>query len=315
MVCSGAVGAPIKASKSKQFDAKKLTALKAELDSACKKLKGRAGYHLRLLNSGQEIGFKETEVFPAASTIKTAVMVEAIRRIDAGTLKWTDKMAIPTDPSKRESSMWSFFMKENLKLDLDAWVNLMITYSDNTATITTRDWLGTMNVNATMEALGLKNTKILGNAPESATSVRRYRRQFGMGMTTPAEMNQLMYLIYSQKAASKDGCDKMIRILSHQYWDDFIGATVPPGTMVASKSGAINRSRSEAAIVYSSDQPYIITIYTDSQTDKRWTGENEGDLLIRKIGSRVWNTLHPNRPYQISKNYLERFSPTGGGVE
>lgn len=273
------------------------------------------GYHLHLIKPGVSIGYRDEERFPSASTIKTAVMVDAINRIDEGTLKMTDKQPVPSDPSRREASMWAYYLKEGTALDLDAWLNLMITVSDNTATIVTRDWLGTMNVNARMEKLGLKNTKILGNYPPDNLSMKRLRGQFGMGMTTPKEMAKLLQLIYEKKAASPEGCEKMIRILSHQYWDDWIGSSAPVDIKVASKSGAITRSRSDTAIVFSTNQPYILTIYTDNQKDRRWTGENEGDQTIQKMAAIVWNELNPGRPYRVSTEYKTKYLPTGGGVE
>lgn len=287
-----------------------LVALDKQLDQICARFRGRMGYSLRVLKTGQRIGFRETERFPSASTIKTAVMVEAVNQVEEGKLKWSDKREVP---AAREASMWSYHFKDGTKPDLDGWVNLMVTVSDNTATMVTRDWLGTMNVSSRMQKLGLPNTKILGNAPPEEKMVRRLRTQFGMGMTTPAEMNQLLFLIYSGKAASPAGCEKMIRILGHQYWDDWIGSTVPPDWKVASKSGAITRSRSDTAIVYS-DNPYILTIYTDNQKDQRWALDNEGDLALLKVARLVYAALHPHRPYSPPKGH-EKFTPTGGGVE
>ncbi len=288
----------------------KLNDLDRRLDNLCDRLKGRMGYCLKVLNTGETIGHREDERFPSASTIKTGVMLEAIRQVEEGKLKWTDKKPVP---ATREASMWSYHFKDGTTPNLDGWVNLMVTVSDNTATMVVRDWLGTMNVNRRLEQLGLPNTKILGNAPESEKLVRRLRTQFGMGMTTPKEMNRLLELIYRGQAASTAGCEKMIRILSHQYWDDWIGGSVPPGILCASKSGAINRSRSDTAIVFGPN-PYILTIYTDSQKDQRWTSENEGDNAIIRIAGLVWNTLNPKMPYSPPAGY-EKFVPTGGGVE
>lgn len=296
-------------------DAALLAGIQLKLNKICKGFEGRLGYHLRLLNSSARIGYRDHERFPTASTIKTAVALAAIQEVDAGRMKMSDKQPVPTDPARREASMWSFYLKDGTVLDLDAWVNLMVTVSDNTATIVTRDWIGTMKVNEKMQALGLTNTKILGNAPKDNVPIQRLRRQFGMGMTTPSEMATLLELIYRRKAASAAGCEKMIRILTHQYWDDWIAGSVPPGVAVASKSGAITRSRSDTAIVFSHSRPYVLTIYTDSQKDRRWVADNAGDKAIKKIAGIVWNGLHPDQPYEAPPGYNEKFLPTGGGVE
>lgn len=289
-----------------------LDRLEGELKQVCERFHGRIGYSLKVLKTGKRIEFRGDERFPTASTIKTAVMVEAIRRVEEGNLKWTDKREVPP-MSGRQASMWSYWFKDGTKLDLDGWTNLMITVSDNTATMVLREWLGIDAINERMESLGLKSTKVFGPFPASETEKFRLRGMFGLGMTTPREMNRLLELIFLRKAASPAGCEKMLRILGRQYWDDWIGSSVPPDVKVASKSGAINRSRSDTAIVFS-DNPYILTIYTDSQKDQRWVTENEGDQAIIKIAATVWNRLHPHRRYQQPKGW-ERFAPTGGGVE
>lgn len=290
-----------------------LAPLQLRLNAICEAFHGRMGYSLKVLKSGQRIEYRGDERFPTASTIKTGVMVAAIQEVDEGKLRWTEQRPMPP-PEQREASMWSFFLKEGTKLDLDGWVNLMITVSDNTALINVRNWIGTMEINRRLEALGLPNTKILGNAPPEATSVRRLRTMFGMGMTTPNEMNRLLELIYQRKAASPAGCDKMIRILSHDYWDDYIGITIPPEVKYANKVGAITRSRSDTAIVFG-DNPYILTLYTDNQKDQRWVAGNEGEAAIVRASSEVWNFLNPRHPYRIPSGYREKFMPTGGGVE
>lgn len=289
-----------------------LTGLQARLDAWCERFHGRAGYCLLLLKADRRISHRGDERFPTASTIKTALMLQAIREVEAGNLKWTDKRPVPP-MSGRQASMWSYWFKDGTKVDVDGWVNLMITVSDNTATMVLRDWLTMDRTNAMLDGLGLRNTRVLGTFRPEQTEMIRLRGQFGLGVTTPIEMNRLLELIYRRKAATEAGCEKAMRILSHQYWDDAIGSTVPVDVKVSSKSGAINRSRSDTAIVFG-ENPYILTIYTDAQKDQRWVSENEGDQFLIKLGREVWKTLNPTRAYEPPRGY-EKFWPTGGGLE
>ena len=290
-----------------------LAHLQGQLDPICREFHGRIGYCVRDLESGESISSRGSERFPTASTIKTAVALEAIRQVEEGKVSWTDRTTVPPMDG-RQFSMWSYFFKDNTVLDLDGWVNLMITVSDNTATMVLREWLKPDNVNARLESLGLHNTRVLwDNFPPDEPEKIKLRVQYGLGFTTPIEMNRLVELIYRHRAASNAGCDRLLRILSHQYWDDYSGVTTPIDVKVASKSGAIDRSRSEVAIVYAS-HPYILTIYTDNQRDQSWTPKNEGDVTIRKMCELIWNGLNPSRPYHPPLGF-ERFLPTGGGVE
>jgi beta-lactamase class A len=289
-----------------------LAPLERRLSTLCERFNGRIGYSLILLDEGQRIHHRGDERFPSASTIKTALALEAIRQVEDGTLKWKDKRAVPPQ-AERQASMWSFHFRDGVELDVDGWVNLMVGVSDNTATIVMRDWLGMENTNRRMESLGLPNTKVLQNVPPEDVQNFRLRGMFGLGMTTPNEMARLLELVYRGEAASPAGCEKLVRILSKQYWDDFIGASVPPHVVVASKSGAINRSRSDTAIVFSRTKPYVLTVFTDSQKDRRWVDENEGNVAIVRMAQEVWDFLHPQERYRAPAGF-EKFAPTGGGV-
>lgn len=287
--------------------------LRTRLDRVCASFHGRMGYCVKLLETGEMISNRGDERFPTASTIKTAVAVEAVREVEEGKVKWTDQRPVPPMDG-RQFSMWSYFFKDGTVLDLDGWVNLMLTVSDNTATMLLREWLKPESVNDRMESLGLKSTKVMwDNFPPDEVSNVRLRGQFGLGVTTPKEMNRLIELIYRNKAATPAGCDRILRILSHQYWDDYSGVTAPIDVKVCSKSGAIDRSRSEVALVFA-EHPYILTIYTDNMKDQRWVADNEAEVALRKMCGIVWNTLNPKRPYTPPAGY-QRFLPTGGGVE
>jgi beta-lactamase class A len=286
-----------------------MTSLKRDLDAVCSQFHGRIGYSVLDLQSGHRIEARADEPYPTASTIKTAIALEALREIDAGKLAWTDQRPVPPE-SGREASMWSYFFKDDTKVDVDGYVNLMLTVSDNTATIVLRRWLTPEAVNGTMVSLGLSGTKVLwDHFPDSDIQDRQLREKWGLGVTTPHEMNRLWELIYSHRAASDAVCDKLMRILSHQYWDDATGYSVPMGIQTCIKNGAIDRSRSECAIVWFR-RPYILTIYTDDQKDQQWNSNNEGDVTIRKMCRMIWHAFS-GREFTPPAGY-EKFLPTGG---
>jgi beta-lactamase class A len=292
-----------------------LMPLQTDLDAMCAKFNGKIGYAVVIPDTGQRISFNGDRPFPSASTIKTSILIEAVNQVDEGKLKWTDVKVVP--PTKERtpnmSSMWTYFLRDDVKVNLDGWCNLMITYSDNTATKVVGMWVGNQAIKSRMEKLGLPRTAFLSYAPPEATYFRRWNRSYGMGMTTPNEMAHLWEQIYRKKVASEAGSERVLKILKRQYWDDYAGASCPPEVSVASKSGAISRSRSENAIVYG-DIPYVFIVYTDDQKDQRWSSDNEGDVAIATMANKVWNYLHPKRTYTPPKG-SEKFAPTGGGVE
>lgn len=293
-----------------------LDALEQKLDAICEAFQGKIGYAVRIPSTGQLIEHNGEVRFRSASTIKTALLIEAVNQVEEGKRAWTDQKEIPpkAERTANMASQWAYFLQDGLKINLDGWCNLMITYSDNTATKVVGMWLGNQAVKDRMESFGLSKTAFLAYPPADAVTFRRWNRSFGMGMTTPSEMSRLWELIYQGKAAKTEaGNDRILRILKRQYWDDFLAATVPADVQVACKSGALDASRSDTGIVWGAT-PYVVAIYTDEQKDRRWTMDNEGDRTIRTMGSLIWNALNPKRPYQPPKDF-ERFAPTGGGVE
>jgi beta-lactamase class A len=288
-----------------------LSKLEYSLNAITKPFHGRLGYCVVDLVSGKRISYRGEEIFPTSSTIKTSVALEALCQVNEGKHKMSDKYPLLAT-EKRQASMWTYLMKDGTSLDIDGYVNLMIGVSDNTATMTMQDFIGSKPINARMARLGLLNTKILGHREDCDGQESVWREKYGWGMTTPREQARLYQLLYLHKAASPAVCEKLLRILSRQYWDDVSIASCPIDVKVCAKSGAVNQSRSEVSIVYAA-RPYVLAIYSADQTDQRWTPDNEGEVSLRKMCKLIWNTFEPNRPFELPKGY-EKFAPTGGGA-
>lgn len=291
-----------------------LATAKPKLDAIAKPFQGRLGYFVKRLDTGETIGFRDTERFPSASTIKTVVMVECFRQIERGELGWKDVLPLPPIAS-RSQSMWSAFLIEGTKVNVDGLIQLMMTVSDNTATVMLADRIGINNVEKLMLSWGLRDTACTIHVDEKSNPrLFRLRKSFSnMGVTSPRDMGTVLERIYRKQAASEAACQKMLRIMSRQYWDDFLAFALPPSVVVASKVGALNRSRSDTAIVFG-PRPYVVTVYTDNQKDQRWVDENAGNAAIRRISGILWNHINPERPYSPPPGAM-KWAPTGGGVE
>lgn len=288
-------------------------ALEQRLDAISASFKGRLGYYLLDLSTGASIEERSTERFPSASTIKTALMAVAMQQVEDGELRWNEPVKL-WSKERRHSSMWSYYLDEGLKLNVDGLIQLMMNVSDNTATVVLAERLGSEKIEKTLAKWGFKDTAWTSYPPSSNSRLVRLRETYAnMGVTSPLEMGRLLQKMADGELVSPAASEKMIRIMSHQYWDDFIAFSVPPTVVTASKVGALSRSRSDIAIVYG-PRPYILAVYTDGQKDRRWTSENEGDTAIRKISGLVWNSMNPQMPYTPPKD-AKKWAPTGGGVE
>jgi beta-lactamase class A len=79
----------------------------------------------------------------------------------------------------------------------------------------------------------------------------------------------------------------MIRLLGRNYWDEEAISEIPATIFVASKSGAVDASRSETLLVMAK-QPYVFTILTKNNKDKSWETNNEAWVLTRKLSKLLY---------------------------
>lgn len=267
--------------------------LQAAMNAIADGFGGTLGFSLHHRGRGERLDRRGDELFPTASTIKTAIMGAVLHQVETGTLRWEDEFPAPPASVARQAGGYSFFFPPGTPLPLPQWLDLMITLSDNTATMVLREVVGQGNVNRWLTDLGLTQTKLLNGPQKVELGLLPLQRLYGLGMTTPGEIGRLLELIRDGQAGSPAACDRMLRLLSHQYWDSAIAAEIPPSVQVAHKTGAIDGHRSDTAYVFAPSGEYVLTVYTKGQRDNRWTHDNEGLAAIRALSRLVWRFYHP----------------------
>src|SRR5438270_8170111 len=134
--------------------------LDAQVRAETAQFKGKVSLFARNLDSGESYLLNGDERVPTASTIKIAVMIEAFARVAEGHAKWTDELVL-TKAARYSGSGVLPELADGLRLTLRDCVNLMMLISDNTATNMVLDYLTTDAVNARMNSLGFKGTRIM----------------------------------------------------------------------------------------------------------------------------------------------------------
>jgi beta-lactamase class A len=176
--------------------------------------------------------------------------------------------------------------KNEEKIELGKVIMLMLTMSDNTASL----WLqslagGGMRINELLDSLGFSNTRVNSRTPGR----EEFRSLYGWGQTSPREMAELLKKIYRYEIISKKAGDQMMRLLARNYWDEQSLSAIPPTIHVFSKNGAVDASRSEVLLVNAPRNPYVFCICTKNNKDQSWIPENEAWILTRKLSSLLWN--------------------------
>ena len=267
-------------------------ALAARIEAIAAPFRGRLGYSVHFRRKNEWIERNAGEAFPTASTIKLAILCAAMEKIDRGEWKYADTREY-TETDKRGGAGFIQNYKLGTKLELKELLHLMITISDNTATAMMIRWIGAMEINGWLDRHGLKNTRLLSQLPADQAELRRLADKWGLGVTTPREMVSLMEQIADGKAGSPTVCDEMQRILTHQYFNDLIAKQCPPWVSVASKSGAVNQSRSDVGLIHSPAGDITIAVFTKDNLDQSWSDTNEAEVAIKKISAAVWKFYNP----------------------
>jgi beta-lactamase class A len=263
--------------------------------------RGQMGISVKHLVTSEELVVNGDEIFPTASTIKTAVMCTVFAELSSPTGMFTDYYATRKYDANTSTGGSGFIQnyKDGTKIELKELLHLMITLSDNIGTNMLIDWVGIDRINQWLETNGYKETRLHSTVGGKIIWNQELRKEWGLGKTTPNEMRRMMEMIVTGKAnSSTSATDEMLRLLGHQYFDANIAAEAPPTVWVGSKSGSVNDSRSDNAIVASPGGMYVISVYTKNNVDRRWTHENEASIAIQKVAREVYKHFNPNSTWK-----------------
>lgn len=250
---------------------------------------GTAGIYIRNLKSGKEVAINADTVFPTASIIKIPIMVGIFNKIEQGILKYREPLLYRDNMSHGGSGLMQFF-KDSTKIELNAAISLMISYSDNTAAVWCEKMAGGgVEINSWLDKNGFRSTRLNSRTPGR----KKEKEEFGWGQTTPREMAQLMVNIRKGKVINTAASQRMYRGLTHIFWDEYALSQIPSEIQVASKQGMVDVSRSEVVLVNAPHGDYVFYIATKNNKDTRWVPDNEAWQLARKISSLIWKHYEP----------------------
>jgi len=266
-------------------------ALADKLDSLVRTFHGDVGLYVRHLPSGQAAAVRADELFPTASLIKTAILLALFDRIDRGELDYHQFLEYDGSyryPGMSEDILASF--KPGEKIRLSKLVMLMLTISDNSASIWLQELAGTgTRINEVLERCGFRNLRINARTPGREDAYKEY----GWGQTTPGEICDLLVKIRCGEAISPSASEAMYRALARSYWDGEALSEIPPWVQVISKEGALDQSRSEAVLVNAPSGDYVFCVITKNQADESWGETNEGFALLRIVSQTIWRHFEP----------------------
>ncbi|HTE23871.1 serine hydrolase [Flavitalea sp.] len=264
--------------------------LEAKIKSLTAGFEGDIGIFIKCLRTGKTAALNADTIFPTASMIKIPILVGIMDKIQKGELTYHQPLIYRDSLLYAGEDVLGSF-KQDEKIELGRVIMLMLTLSDNTASLWLQSLAGTgKRINEMMDSLGLKYTRVNSRTPGRESN----RTIYGWGQTSPREMVILMEKIYNGEVINKNISDKMLRLLGRNFNDDHAINAIPPSIFVASKNGEVDQSRSETLLVMAPHGPYIFSIITKNQVDRSWDPKNAGWVLASKLSALLWNYFEPN---------------------
>ncbi|HEV7766876.1 MAG TPA: class A beta-lactamase [Thermoanaerobaculia bacterium] len=244
---------------------------------------GVAAIHLE---SGRSVGVRGTERFPMGSVYKFPIVIAALQRVDAGTLKFDQTITIdPKDFSPGWSPIRDDAKGKPVTLTVRELLRSTVSISDNTASDATVRLLGgPAAIQKVMNTLGVPGIRI---DREERTIAKHLdepngRKNYASDVrdsSTPDEMAKLLVAFFHRR----NGLSKASHDLLMQWMIDTptgvrrIKAVVPKGSVVAHKTGSMPGTVNDVGIVTAPDgkDHVVIVVLSKAGTSEEKLREDD----------------------------------------
>jgi len=234
------------------------------------KFDGVIGIAILDLSDGRVLLQNADRVFPTASSIKIAVLLELYRQNQEaragakGKARLDDLYTFDRKELVEDSQIMAGLTAGVTRVTNRDLAQFMVAVSDNAAANVLIGRVGMQNVNATMQSLGLTKTRLRRKMMDIAAAQRGDEN-----VSTPQEMTRLLEMIYTGKALNKEVSGELIKQLKTLKKDSYLSYELPADVELADKPGSLERVRTDSAIVFPKNRPFAISVMTAYDRDER----------------------------------------------
>jgi len=233
------------------------------------RLDGIMGLAILDLTDGRILLHNADRVFPAASSIKLAILVELYRQDQEartgtkGKARLDDIYTFDPKDLVEDSRIMAGLTPGVTRISNRDLAQFMVAVSDNAAANILIDRVGKDNVNARLRSIGLAKTMLRRKMMDIAAA-----RRGDENVATPQEMVRLLEAIYKAKVLDKESTVALIKQLS-TLKQSYIPRSLPESVQVANKPGELEAVRTDSGIVFAPNRPFAISVMTAYDRDER----------------------------------------------
>jgi beta-lactamase class A len=254
--------------------------LETRVDESANRLDGVMGVAILDLTDGRVLLRNADRVFPAASSIKIAILLELYRQDQEaragakGKARLDDIYTFDPKDLVEDSRIMAGLTAGVTRVTNRDLAQFMVTVSDNAAANVLIDRVGKDNVNAMLHSLGLSKTMLRRKMMDVAAA-----RRGEENVATPQEMVRLLEAIYKEKVLDKQATAEFIKQLSTSK-QSYIPRYLPENVQVANKPGELEAVRTDSGIVYAQNRPFAISVMTAYDRDEKAAGRAISDVAL-----------------------------------
>ncbi len=270
--------------------------LSSLLSSLTSDLVGVIGVAAQLPGSPVTVLVNGDEPFPMASTYKIPIAITLLRRVDRGELSLEQLVPVEDDGVVFSQIIASAFPHSGASLSLANLIEVMITYSDNTATDLCLELAGgSTAVNSTMRELGIKGLRVdrstaallkdfygieagrdslaevMATAQRDPQRVHAPRADFeadAKDKSTPRAMLSLLLALNAGNTMSPESTDFLLGAMSRTVTKpDRLGLLLPRGTQTRHKTGTVGGVVNDVGFIrLPAGEEFVIVVFSKSST-------------------------------------------------
>jgi beta-lactamase class A len=229
--------------------------LQAAVDAAAARGSGTVGAYVWDLSNGASAELEPDRPFPAASLVKLPVLVEVLRQERVGRLDANEQLEI----KQRHWADGAGVLQAQVgrSYSVARLTELMIGESDNIAARVLMDRVGVDNINETVTALGLTQTRVQPLADDGGERAPH--------VTSARDMGTLLGVIASGGLVDASTSEQALRHLEGKQANAWLADGLPWWAKLAHKWGDLPQARHDAGIVYTPRGRYVVVVLTEGK--------------------------------------------------